>query len=59
MRHWTTQGNTKDIIGFPPKPTPATYAQLYLENSRRMHGMQPTKIYAFVVNTVLVYKEYF
>ncbi len=24
MRHWTTQGNTKDIIGFPPKPTPAT-----------------------------------
>ncbi len=23
MRHWTTQGNTKDI-GFPPKPTPAT-----------------------------------
>ena len=23
--HWTTQGNTKDIIVFPPKPTPVTY----------------------------------
>ncbi len=31
--HWTTQGNTKGIAVFPPKPTPSTYTSSYVREA--------------------------